>query len=218
MLKKTLLIVPVVVLLGAGAVYAAVAGTPHDLSAGTAINNADTEVDGQTCIFCHTPHSANTAGGPLWNRTVSSAPATYTLYSSSTMNSTPSDPPGGVSLACLSCHDGQASVGALLNVNGAAKTVAVTVLGTAKAIYTSGAMSGGVPFIGQDLSNDHPVGIDYAAALAGGGFKAVAAITLPLYSGAVECGTCHNPHDDSNGNFLRMANNGSALCNDCHTY
>ena len=45
--------------------------------------------------------------------------------------------------------------------------------------------------------------------------------TLPLYGTAqatatVECGSCHNPHKNTNGNFLRIANTNSAICYTCH--
>ncbi|WP_224981586.1 OmpL47-type beta-barrel domain-containing protein [Geomonas agri] len=30
------------------------------------------------------------------------------------------------------------------------------------------------------------------------------------------CVNCHNPHDDGNGKYLRMANDGDQLCLDCH--
>ncbi|MBI5196127.1 MAG: cytochrome C, partial [Nitrospirae bacterium] len=30
------------------------------------------------------------------------------------------------------------------------------------------------------------------------------------------CGSCHNPHDNSNGTFLRVTNSGSGLCLKCH--
>jgi len=33
----------------------------------------------------------------------------------------------------------------------------------------------------------------------------------------VECGSCHDPHNSTNGTFLRVANAGSALCLSCHT-
>lgn len=32
----------------------------------------------------------------------------------------------------------------------------------------------------------------------------------------VECGSCHDPHNDTNGTFLRISNTGSAVCLSCH--
>src|SRR3989338_6636926 len=79
--------------------------------------NATTEI----CVFCHTPHgSDSSAAVPLWNRTRSTA--TYQTYSdlgTATMDAD-SAPIGGVSLACLSCHDGTQALDSVLNSQGSA--------------------------------------------------------------------------------------------------
>ena len=173
---------------------AGIAGSPHDFSArgwGT------TEV----CIFCHAPH--NTTGGtPLWNHKATAA--TFTLYSSTTLNATLAQP-AGVSKLCLSCHDG---------------TVAVDSYGT----RTGATNVAGTRLIGTDLSNDHPIGFAYTAALAtaDGGLVAPASASqvvagVPLYGSQLECASCHDVHNNTLGSFLRMANTGSALCVKCHT-
>ena len=142
-----------------------VAGGPHDLSSGSAVRNASSTIDGQTCIFCHAPHGgANTIA--LWNR--GTPGSTYQLYTSST--STTSTTSAGVassgSGACLSCHDGTIAMDVLTNVNG----VSFTRQAGAKATFGaagSGAnnvMNAGLPFLGTDLRNDHPVNIIYATA------------------------------------------------------
>ena len=78
--------------------------------------------------------------------------------------------------------------------------------------------------MGTDLSDDHPISFTYDAALAtadgelatpSGGTVG----TLPLFgasSDQMECATCHDVHDDTNGNFLLMDNTASALCLTCH--
>jgi len=218
-----------------------VAGGPHDLSNGSALRNTDTTIDGQTCVFCHTPHGgANSI--PLWNRSAPSG-AAYQLYSSSTtdVTTTAGAIANGVSGACLSCHDGTIAVDVLTNVNGHAfgPAVAFTKQGTAKATFSSGGggasniMSGGLPFLGTDLRNDHPVAIVYETARAAtpgefvqqvlNGVKITvgASSPLPLFGSStanatVECASCHNPHDNSLGSFLRKANTGSAICLSCH--
>ena len=60
-----------------------VAGGPHDFSAGSAIRNTDATINGQTCVFCHTPHMGSVSV-PLWNR--SGSTATYQVYASSTLD------------------------------------------------------------------------------------------------------------------------------------
>lgn len=72
----------------------------------------------EVCVFCHTPHGANPnvpGAAPLWNRQVNTTG--YTTYSAPNMDTTPGQPVG-VSLACLSCHDGTIAVDALVNMPG----------------------------------------------------------------------------------------------------
>ena len=73
----------------------------------------------EVCVYCHTPHGANTQIAlPLWNRTIRTT--TYTTYNqlgTSTLQGTVSQP-GNNSLACLSCHDGQTAVDSIINMPG----------------------------------------------------------------------------------------------------
>jgi predicted CXXCH cytochrome family protein len=218
-----------------------IAGGPHDLSAGSALRNSDSTIDGQTCIFCHTPHGgSNTI--PLWNRNATTG-ASYQLYTSSTTTSTTtaSQLASSISGACLSCHDGTIAVDVLADVNGLAfgPSVAFTAQGTAKASYGGGSggssnvMSGGLPFLGGDLRNDHPVAIVYETAraakpgefvtqqISGSVISVGTSNPLPLFGASaatatVECASCHNAHNNSLGNFLRKPNTGSAMCLSCH--
>ncbi len=65
-----------------------IAGGPHDLSGGSAVRNTNTSIDGQTCVFCHTPHGGSNSI-PLWNRS-SPTGASYQLYTSTTSDVTAS--------------------------------------------------------------------------------------------------------------------------------
>lgn len=73
----------------------------------------------QICIFCHTPHNANTAeNAPLWNRSFSAetfqrytGSATFRIKNLGVANYAQ---PNGSSKLCLSCHDGVASMGDVL--------------------------------------------------------------------------------------------------------
>lgn len=72
----------------------------------------------EVCVFCHTPHGGTVVGGgaaPLWNRAVNTAG--YTPYAGPNMDNLPGQPVG-VSLACLSCHDGTIAVDSLINLPG----------------------------------------------------------------------------------------------------
>jgi len=243
--KNIALLVSIGLFLLSGNSYAqltsVVAGGPHDLSTGSALRNSNTTIDGQTCIFCHTPHGGSNSI-PLWNRTAPSG-ASYQLYTSTTTSATTTagQVAASVSGACLSCHDGTIAVDVLADVNGLAfgPSVAFAKQGTAKASYGGGAggasnvMNGGLPFLGGDLRNDHPVAIVYETAraakptefvtqrISGVNISVGASAPVPLYGAStsvatVECASCHNAHNNSLGNFLRKANTGSAMCLSCH--
>ncbi len=162
----------------------------------------------RVCIFCHTPHNA-LADAPLWNRSAGAA-RQYTPYSSSTINFIPGQPTGS-SILCLSCHDGTIALGGGVAVGGPI-TMANGV--TTMPITAKGHM-------GLDLSNDHPISFRYTSALATTAGELVDPVTLPNAvkldaNSELQCTTCHDAHNDVNGQFLVMTNRGSALCETCH--
>ena len=225
---------------------AQIATSKHNLSSGTALTNADVGINGQICVFCHTPHGGGLPPGPpLWNR--QNTTTAYQIYTSSTLDAaapTAASIQSSISGACLSCHDGSIALDVLLNLNSVARTTgaaAFTVTAGASATYgnsgtgTNNIMTGGVPFMGADLRNDHPINIIYESARAAqtpsefttqvlSGTKVQVtngSRTLPLFGTAtatatVECASCHNPHLTTNGFFLRVSNQGSGLCLTCH--
>lgn len=206
----------------------------HNLSTTTATGvtrtNFLTAGEDEVCVFCHTPHAEAGSVTPLWNRTLPAGSA-FTMYDvdiSSTMDMTVNADPRGVSLACLSCHDGVQALDALLNQPGSGSTP-----DGANAWNTTNKIAAGVTNLGVNLSNDHPISLTYDNTADGDGtnFKTVSAITsttvspeeggITLYTVSgdadqMECGSCHNPHNTSNPTFLRKSNAASALCLTCH--
>lgn len=186
----------------AQAASAALAGSAHDLTVGGGTLSA--------CQYCHAPHNVNPADPslPLWNRKMAPV-ANYTVKG-------PSYAPGFASLTCLSCHDGAGNLG---DTYTGTQDLARGTIGT----YAPNPSQAGFN-LGVNISNDHPVGITYAA---GASFKAFPA-GLKLYSSKVECATCHDPHGAGDGtiagagsdhvaggkSFLRTAI--TTLCTDCH--
>ena len=242
-----------------------ITGSPHDLQAAFGVTDI--------CVFCHTPHAATT-DAPLWNKPATGS--SYTTYDnniSQTLDAPlASDGPGAtpaigsVSLACLTCHDGTQAMDTVINApghgfDGAGGATTPTRIGDILVPVDADADIGsigssGIADLTTDLSNDHPIGIQYGMWDTSGGAglvtndpdfneAQVASINgadawwrdtaggtasvreksdLILYardfSGttapSVECGSCHDPHDNTNDLFLRIANSGSAVCLTCH--
>lgn len=241
--------------------------TKHNLgSTGTGTNKFTGTAE--ICVFCHTPHGADTSAAvPLWNRSLPAA-ASFTTYDSLGTSSLDGKtaPVGSVSIACLSCHDGVTSMSTVINQPGSGGyNTGVSMAGTwTGANQTGGTLgvAGLISNIGTDLKNDHPVGIQYG----GGGltataptgtlkdadFRAAASANINntrvwwvdteatpngtrqksdmlLYTRAagsgytgqteaepfVECASCHDPHTTQT-TFLRISNDGSAVCLACH--
>ena len=145
---------------------AGIASTKHNLGAnGTGVNHltgatATTEI----CVFCHTPHGADTSAAvPLWNRNISTPPTyqTYDSLGTSTLDGKIA-PVGSVSIACLSCHDGTQAMSTVINAPGSGTAWANAPVWTGANQDGTGKLSAGIiTNIGTDLRNDHPVGIQY---------------------------------------------------------
>jgi hypothetical protein len=173
-------------------------------------------VNGHGCSSCHAPHSGGmgqggsnsaTSNNYLWGRDF--VVKSYTGWSGNTIAVTATIASGDPlfhTAACLSCHDGSATI------VGMSGTTFETVDGTNKA----------PTYIGNDaqgLSNDHPVDVAYApggynwpGTISNGkitwdvsssytanfntvyGHPASFRASLDGTKAMVECGTCHNPH------------------------
>src|SRR5512138_3085291 len=149
---------------------AQITGTKHNLGTSGPAGQNRFSGTAEICVFCHTPHGADTSAAvPLWNRTLP-APGTFQTYDSLGTSSLDGKvaPVGSVSVACLSCHDGVQSMSAVINAPGSglggdAAWLAGTWSGPNQ---TAGVMTG-VAALGKDLRNDHPIGIQYG----GGGYS-----------------------------------------------
>ena len=188
-----------------------VVSTKHNLSTSGPgpIKSASEE---QVCIFCHTPHHANVDINTthLWSRDLSAN--VYDLYGSTTMKAVP-EQPRGYSRLCLSCHDGTIALGVLHG----GRTIGVSGTGLAGGKLTAANRG----FLGEDLSDDHPISFDYTPALANSNGELKQPNELPaaikLQGGtSLECTSCHNPHSAQFGKFLVMGNSLGQMCKACH--
>lgn len=159
------------------------------------------------CASCHATHKSAGGGGPgpLWDHETTTA--TFTLYSSDTLDAIINDPTDFGSKLCLSCHDGTVAIDSYGGVTGTDFMTGPSMLGT-------------------DLSNDHPVSFTYNTALANtdGGLKDPATANSGLggtiqedllVTDMLECNSCHNIHS-SVPKLLVVSNAGSSLCLTCH--
>lgn len=177
----------------------------HDLSVQSP-NQVRAVDEEQICIYCHTPHFG-AAGTDGWNR--HSPSIYYRVYQSSTTDAR-IDQPYNASRMCLSCHDGTMPLGQVLS-RPAADPIPMT----------SQTMPPGPWNLTTDLSNDHPISFRYDRALSNADPQIYdpqrISRRLPLGPrNEVDCRTCHDPHNNEQGNFLRLPQKRGALCMTCH--
>lgn len=165
-----------------------IAGTKHNLGSSGAFNftTSTTEI----CVFCHTPHGADSsAAAPLWNRTLGTE-GMYQTYSSLGTTTMDADSAGigSVSLACLSCHDGTQAMNVVINSPGSGSTgdvnkdTSTSFISKASGVdcaATDGScggfkefnmmsqVSGEMIYLSTDLRNDHPISIQFAGGVNG---------------------------------------------------
>lgn len=226
-MKKTVLLALGVVLVSSTAFALSITGSKHDLSTTTAPTGGITSGTIKLCEVCHAPHNA-AQNIPLWNRTNPAGASITTYHTSSTLSTATKNtavlPTGSISLHCMSCHASSNGTAANVSVMKTSSLNADVLAATWTGTITNGGFS-------TDLSNDHPVGIDYVAAYNGRvsqGGTALQPLATATGSGAVfftngtltnqmECASCHKVHDRAIDPFLRVTNAGSALCKACHT-
>lgn len=228
-MKKVIILTLAISLIVAGIAFATVISSKHDMRASLVMGaqfgrtiTAANSVTTQVCVFCHHPHrgSSSVATTLLWN--INAAVASFTTYTSVTMNATDggdSLTPGATSgsnysLLCMGCHDG----GGVSNtfVKGQAADGS---LGSFPNLKT------GIANLGSSLSDDHPVDFTYPTTGLGdiqGKVGDTVATIYPLYSGTMQCATCHDVHNGTSRlvEFMRGSTDiitDSKICRDCHT-
>jgi hypothetical protein len=170
----------------------AVFGSAHDFK--TQLGGASYTL----CNFCHVAHKFGSAPtGPgylLWNHTLSSV-ASYGVYTSDSMRSTPTDLGGQlvVSNLCLSCHDGTVAINSWYEGQPAANFQPLP----------QGTLFMPSDTTVRDLTKQHPVNFVYpdATTAAAIGIQPAADLNsvdgngnVPLFNGRMQCATCHDPH------------------------
>lgn len=223
--------------IASAAINKGIEGSAHDFS-----TNSWNVARRGVCSACHSAHNTDTNQiAPLWNHATSAA--TFTPYSSPTLNASVGAP-SGVSLACLSCHDGTVAIN---------QGISGSFTGGTAEYIDPGAQ------IGPDLHIVHPISFTYDATLAAADgqledpttYKIGDAKTNLTYStapvpatwsgtsltgktiheallvdGKVQCASCHDVHKlegsaPESGIFIKISGidaggKGSTLCRTCH--
>jgi predicted CXXCH cytochrome family protein len=182
---------------------AQVAGTVHNLSV-TGPGGVRSTSEAGICVFCHTPHSASTSA-PLWNRYETAT--TFEIYPSGGSMQAATGQPNGSSRLCLSCHDGTSALGMVRT-----RSTVIPMQG----VSAQGRLPAGASNLSTTLADDHPVSFvppltDPEIELPPPGH--VVALDA---QGRVQCRSCHDPHDNSHGDFLVGDPGQGALCVTCH--
>ena len=183
----SLLVVLLVLLFSPAVGQAQMSGTPHDLGQ-------------HICDYCHLPHVTDAPKPPAWN-SAAKADTGFAMYDSPKLTMATEGDPTSVSLVCLSCHDGVTSSNTLLKTRSAR-------------------------YGGHGMFKAHPISITYNRSRSLDfhrgeptnikGLPLYEAADSQAYYGQMECASCHNPHDATNGTYLRVKNERSSLCLRCH--
>lgn len=210
------------------------AGSPHnfadDVGAGE-IGGGGWNGREEICRVCHVPHDHDRAEhygdvGLLWNHALSSA--TYTMYTSVTLDGAIDPQPTGFSKMCLGCHDGTVGVDTFDKFAGGAVFISDYNAG----FQVPGGVNyqpGGVP----NLQSTHPISVEYNEVLDPGLHDKTdlmggsGTIEDVLQGGKVQCSSCHDVHDQPGESvpgthLLRVAQTvadggtASGLCLTCH--
>lgn len=185
--------------------------TKHNLS-----NKITAVEDDDLCVYCHTPSTAKNIinSFDLWNKsTLNSA---FIMYGTTETQSN-DKVSNNASMACLSCHDGVSAVNVLAGLAKLDSILSTNVIDDSGSGYNPSTFKG-------DIKNTHPISVVYQAGRASlkttnsvlTEWNSMKTIDDLLRNNRVECGSCHDPHEASNGRFLRVDNQGSKLCLGCH--
>ncbi len=173
-----------------------IAGTPHNLStAKTEMINGEVLTDYSLCRSCHVPNKA-TAVEPLWYREGSIA--RFELNKKLSAPDSHIHPLDPGSRNCLSCHDG--SMARTFPHRGDPKDAQVNLTAPevpAPANYNMHLFN--FPASGAEISR-----------------PSESSALILTSENEVGCITCHDPHNNEQGNFLRVSDEGSTICLECH--
>ncbi len=140
-----------------------ISASKHNLSTSGTNTLAKATSETQICVFCHTPHNSESTK-LLWNRvTPAGSPGWTNMNTTAGTQLPPVNMLNTPTKACLTCHDGTQSVGAVRNLNGVASTIQMNttadISNTGNIINTTYLVGGG-----GNMDKNHPVSIPFKGA------------------------------------------------------
>lgn len=227
------------------AAFAGVTGTKHDLSvSSTYVTSTGGNVP--VCKYCHTPHSAMATKLLWNHTDTAATTYTWATTTFSSGTPVPSAityntkkcfacHDGTVALGALLQLNGLTAA----TFGGTDVSAGKLIAGTGQDIVNPAAMDGNhpvsIPYPGSPAAYNgittvaslvgyfaetatgctSPSGLCTTAATNGVKVNLIKDTVNPTAYG-IECSSCHDPHDTTNGYFLRVTNTGSAICLACH--
>lgn len=173
-----------------------VIGTPHNLTHWSGeIMPGDTLAERVLCRVCHGPR-VHEELSPLWDRDLPRGPFSLGVDIETTESGFPADP---ASQLCLACHDGS----------------------VARAFPPDPATGMGSTF---ELGELHPLDASHINThlftYSEGNGELIEPDSLStgmtIRGNRIRCATCHDAHDNSHGDFLRVTADAGQICLECH--
>lgn len=182
--------------------------TKHNLS------NKTTDIeDDELCVYCHTPNASKSSfvNSLEWDKSMKMK--SFVMYGSNIVEGDMENGNNNPSMACLGCHDGINAINVFASLSTRVDNMHAK---TAPSIIESDIMFDG--------KKNHPISVAYTPGLVSlkeissslDGWAGAKKISDLLRNNKIECGSCHDPHEATNGTFLRTANHGSSICIGCH--
>lgn len=171
-----------------------VQASPHNLTHWHTGMPSDTTMERQLCRVCHGPRVHDQLI-PLWDRRLPRGPFPLGAHLDDLEPGFPADPG---SQLCLACHDG--SVARAFPTDPAEHISRETDLGERAQIAPT--------HMNTHLftwSRNHELAKPDSAATG-----------MTLRGERIRCSTCHDPHDNTRGKFLKVESAQGAICQECH--
>jgi predicted CXXCH cytochrome family protein len=170
-MRKLALLAFFLVPAAASAQSTGIRNSAHDLSSSSGSTTGIKSSQDQICVFCHTPHKAQSTQ-LLWNHSATAnATASWgndldgvnALTKTTAGTSLPTSI-RSASKRCLGCHDGSVAIGDVSNAGGGSAGTGLSLAAVTGKVDANGKLIDGTHVIGAggNMGGNHPISIPYA--------------------------------------------------------